>query len=363
METNGLPAIALDARLVCGTSTGDSTYWTGLLHGLARIEPEARFLLFTNAASPPEIPVAENFQWVCRPARSPRWWSYVLFPTLARQMGASVVHTQYALSPLVRRGGITTVHDVSFLIGPEWFRRRDRMLLQRTVPAAIRRAYRVIAVSETCRGEIERFVPAAKGKTEVTYNACPPWVARRPPEEARARLRKGFGLEGPYLLTVGTRWPRKNMELAVAAAELLPSELPHRLVVTGKAGWGGQEPGSRGLAVGYVSNETLCDLYSAADLYLAPSRHEGFGIPLLEAFRCGCPVICSEGGAMPEVAGDAAAVMSDWTPEGWARRIGELLSDSSNLDHLRRRGYEREKQFCWESTARKTFEIYMGALG
>jgi glycosyltransferase involved in cell wall biosynthesis len=362
MDTNGLPVIALDARLVGGTSTGDSTYWTGLLHGLGKISTHARFLLFTNAEVPPEIPVPENFEWVCHPAMQSRYWSFVLFPTLARRMGAKVLHTQYALSPLVRRGGITTIHDVSFFLGPEWFRPKDRMMLQRAVPAAVKRAHRVIAVSQTSRGEIQRFVPKAEGKTVVTYNACPPWVESRDPEESRARLRKQFGLDGPFILTVGTRWPRKNMELAVKAAEMLPSKLPHRLVVTGKVGWGDQELGSRGLAVGYVSNDLLCDLYCAADLYLAPSKHEGFGITLLEAFRCGCPVLCSNGGALPEVAGNAAVVMASWTPDSWSERIVELLDDSSNLDELRRRGRARERDFTWEDTARKTLDVYMGAL-
>jgi glycosyltransferase involved in cell wall biosynthesis len=352
--------VAIDARLAGGTSTGDSTYWTGLLHGLRNAEG-TRFLLFSNAPRPPGIPERPFFHWIHLPGTG-RWWSLVRFPLRARAMGAGAIHTQYTLSPLVGRHGLTTIHDVSFLIGPEWFRPRDRLLLSRTVPASARRAARVLTVSETSREEIERLIPAAAGKTVVTPNACPPWIEPVPREEARARVERELGLAGPFALTVGTRWPRKNVDLAVSAVEGLPESRSLTLALTGKAGWGSAESGRRTRAVGYVENDLLCALYSAAELYLAPSRHEGFGIPLLEAFRCGCPVVCSRGGAMPEVAGDAARIVDSWEPIDWSHAIEELLSDSSKLDELRRRGRERERTFTWEATAQRTLEAYRGVM-
>jgi alpha-1,3-rhamnosyl/mannosyltransferase len=161
-------------------------------------------------------------------------------------------------------------------------------------------------------------------------------------------------VEAPYLLTVGTRWPRKNMSLAIEAAKIAGS----KIVVTGKAGWGEESLGGNAQTVGYVSNESLCALYSGASLYLAPSRHEGFGIPVIEAFACGCPVLCSIGGALPEVAGDAAFVEPTWDPQHWAESIRNLLGDSGKLHDLRRRGFERVKLFDWVESARLTAEVY-----
>ncbi|HWD37860.1 MAG TPA: glycosyltransferase family 1 protein [Fimbriimonas sp.] len=355
------PTVALDARLIGGTSTGDSTYWTGLLYGMARIQPESKILLFSNAQPPPNIPESPSFQWIHLPSKNARWWSMVRFPLAARRAGAVAIHTQYSLSPLVGRAGFTTIHDVSFFIGPEWFKPKDRFVLQRTVPAAVRRAKGVFCVSETGRRELEGFVPAAKGKTHVTFNACPPWIQRVERSAAKESVRKHLGLELPYLLTVGTRWPRKNMELAVKAAERLDARFPHRLAITGKAGWGDQAVGSRALSTGYVSNELLSALYSAADLYLAPSRHEGFGVPVLEAFRCACPVLSSSGGALPEVVDGAGVVERSWQPEQWAQTIEGLLEDSSKLESLRRDGLKREEEFTWEETARRTLGAYFGA--
>lgn len=347
--------VAIDARLVAGASTGDSSYWSGLIYGLERIETSLRFLLFSNAPRPAGIPESERFQWIHLSAPHSRWWSWVAFPLRARKLGARAIHTQYNLSPLAGAYGITTVHDVSFFIGPEWFQPKDRMLLQRMVPSSVRRAKRVIAVSHTCQGEIERYIPEAKGKTRAIYNGLPPWVKRvDDPTPVLQRL----GVEGRYLLTVGTRWPRKNMGLAVLAAGLAGQ----KLVVTGKAGWGDQPEGAHVQAVGYVSNDDLCALYSGAALYLAPSRHEGFGIPVIEAFACGCPVLCSTGGALPEVAGDAAVVEPTWEAAHWGETIRETLSNSSKIEGLRQRGLARVQQFDWVDSARQTAEIYREVL-
>lgn len=345
------PIVAIDARLAGGTSTGDSTYWTGLLHGLASQDHGLRFLLVSNKPKPAEIPDSPAFQWICLPARSSRWWSLATFPLAARRLGAKAIHTQYNLSPLAGRIGLTTIHDVSFFIGPEWFKPRDRMLLQRFVPASARRAARVLTVSETSRHDVEKFIPAARGKVRVSPLAPGLGIQAMERETAQQLVSSELGIQTPFLLTVGTRWPRKNMDLALRAAERLGDALPHRLVVTGKAGWGEEALGSRGIATGFVTDRQLSALYSASDLYLAPSHYEGFGITLLEAFSCRCPVLCSPGGAQAEVAGEAAAIEASKDPEIWAARIREMLGDSSKLESLRGAGEARSRQFTWKGMA------------
>jgi glycosyltransferase involved in cell wall biosynthesis len=148
------------------------------------------------------------------------------------------------------------------------------------------------------------------------------------------------------------------MALAISASNLLPRDVPHKLVVTGKQGWGEEGTGDRVFPTGYVSDEQLSALYSAADLYLAPSLHEGFGIPIIEAFTCGCPVLCSSGGALPEIAGDAARVMSTWDAESWSHAIAELLSDSGKLDSMRERGKRRAADFTWKRSAEIHAKVY-----
>ncbi|CAN5446637.1 hypothetical protein BH11ARM2_BH11ARM2_33960 [soil metagenome] len=345
-------SVAVDARLFAGTSTGDSTYWTALLGAIQEIAPEAPIQLFSDRpleGAPFPVEVVRS--------RWGRLWSLVAFPLAARKAGA--VHVQYALSPLIRKG-ISTIHDVSFFVEPSWFRGKDVALLKAGSRAAARRAAKIVTVSDPSREEIERWLPAAKGKTAVIANACPPWVQRvGDPRPALKRL----GVEPPYLLTVGTRWPRKNMELAVQAVDGLPDDWPHRLVVTGKTGWGDQELGRRGQATGYVSNDDLSALYAGAELYLAPSRHEGFGIPLLEAMRCGCPVLASPIPAFRYAGGDAAAYALSFEAGDWTEWMVESLGDSGKMLGMRERGLAWEPRFSWHESARRHLEIYAEVAG
>ena len=346
--------VALDARLLGSRNTGDTAYWRGLVGGLAQLGSDVDFLLVSNGPAPLGVPEGPNFRWVEASARFSRWWSLVRFPLVARKAGARVLHTQYTLSPLGGRCGVTTVHDVSFFVGPEWFRPRDRWLLQRTVPASCRRAAAVLTVSETSKAEIERHVPAARGKVTVTPNALGENIRPMPGAEAQQIVRT-IGAPDRYVLTVGTRWPRKNMPLAIETARLVG--IP--IVVTGQPGWGEEPPGA--FQTGYVDDRTLTALYQNASLYLAPACHEGFGIPLLEAFACGCPVVCSSGGALPEVAGGAAEVVSDFRAETWAQAVRSLLADSGKLEELRRRGRSRVGDFDWRRTAEATLAVYRQA--
>lgn len=355
------PHVAIDARLVHSTQTGDRAYWDGLLHGLRKVAaPDVAITLFFDADPGPII---RTGPWKCAvvPARSSRWWSIVQFPLAAHRAGAEVVHTQYSLSPLVRRGGITTIHDVSFYIGPEWFRPRDRVLLRTTLPGTVRRAARVITVSETSRQEIEHYLPIARGKVRVTPNALPTWFRPLPRDQALPLVAQHLGLTPPYALTVGTRWPRKNLDLAVQAVLGLPEADPLRLAITGKSGWGDEAQHPRVVRTGYVDDELIGALYAGADLYLAPSRHEGFGIPLLEAWASDCPVVCSSGGALPEVAGDAAMIVPGWTPAEWTATLTALRREPAKLDVMRAAGHRRGALYSWASTARGTLDAYREA--
>jgi glycosyltransferase involved in cell wall biosynthesis len=352
------PLVAIDARLLTDRSTGDTAYWRGLVQGFSEIDPGLRFLLCSNAPRPEWIPDRPYFSWQEVPGKG-RLWSLMAFPKAADRAGASVVHTQYNLSPLVGRRGVTTIHDVSFFVGPEWFGAKDRALLRSMIPATVRRAAVVLTVSETSKSEIERYVPASRGKVRVTYNALGDNIAPLASEDAASIVRGRLGIAGAYLLTVGTRWPRKNMGLAIEAAAKLGS----KIVVAGKAGWGEGSFGGDVVFTGFVSDQELTALYQCAELYLAPSRHEGFGIPLLEAWACGCPVVCSTGGALPEVAGDAALVVESWDAQEWADAIRGLLADSSKLEAFRQRGRERLKLFSWKDTAEKTVAAYREVIG
>lgn len=348
--------VAVDARLYRGTSTGDSTYWTCLIDQLGSSNDEFEFLYYSNVPAAQEIPGGMRIV----PGVS-RWWSLVRFPLAARRAGAQIVHTQYSLSPLVRRGGVTTIHDVSFFVEPGWFSKRDRTLLRLTVPAAARRAERILTVSETSKQEIERFIPASKGKLVVSLLACPPWIKALDRGDAKRSVEAKFGISGDFALTAATRWARKNTDLAVDAVSAVQGRLDLALVLVGKSQSASVPSASWIHRLGYVSNEDLNELYAAAAAYLLPSLHEGFGLPIVEAWRCGAPVFAMSRGAVPEVAGDAASLIDDPTPTAWSERLVAEFGRAGRLQELRDLGRERLKRYSWAQTAVATLDAYRGA--
>jgi glycosyltransferase involved in cell wall biosynthesis len=350
--------VAIDARLIGGTSTGDSTYWTCFLNAFVDNFPEIELVCISNQERPVGVPFLEKTSWLNVPAKSSRWWSMVSLPLAARRAGANILHGQYGISPLAKNG-ITTVHDVSFMLEPSWFSPRDHAFLKTGVGLSARFAKRIITVSETSKSEIASHFPAASKKTRVAYNACPPWI-QPASNDVLEQVRRRLGLEGKYLLTVGTNWARKNMKLAVQATAELARETGIKLVVTGKQG--AELNAEHVIPTGYVDTETLSALYTGAEVYLAPSLHEGFGIPIVEAMRCGTPVVCGPGGAMPEVAGTAGFVMPDYDVETWSKAIRKLCGDPSKLSDLSTRGIEREREFSWERSAKAHYDIYREVL-
>ncbi|MBS1704636.1 MAG: glycosyltransferase family 4 protein [Armatimonadetes bacterium] len=352
------PTVILDGSLVGAGSTGDSAYWEGLLYGLGSSSCDLRLIALGNGNSPPSDLSFGSIQFPVSQSQNRRLWNLVRFPLLARKLKADVVHTQYNFSPLFRVPVITTIHDVSFFIGSDWFEPRDRAILQRMIPKSAARAASIITVSQTSKREIEEHIPAAAGKVEAIYNALDPRFS--PPERRQAMeiLEGSLGLKAPFALTVGTRWPRKNMKLAVQAIMELGESEALRLVVSGKAGWGPELEHPRIVRPGFVSRFILGALYAASEMYLAPSFHEGFGIPLLEAWAAKTPVICSKGGALPEVAGDAAAVMPDFNVSTWTAAIRQLRTESGKVSALVERGEERLAHFSWSDSAQKTIAVY-----
>lgn len=339
--------IGIDARLVGGTNTGDSTYWTSLVRTLFRLGLGEDLLLYSNANPAENYPEIPESAWRIITGGSSRWWSMVTFPLAARKAGCRAIHTQYSLSPLAPRGSLTTIHDVSFFIGPEWFRPRDRALLRLGVGAAVRRAGTVLTVSETSKREIESHLPAAKGKVVATPLACPEWIQKQPREPS-------VQSKTVTVLVQGSNWSRKNQAFSLEVFNRLSEKVQSRLLITGNRS--DQAPHAE--LLGYLQNDAMSGVYARADVLLFPSLHEGFGLPILEGFRTRTLVAASNRGAIPEVAGSGALLFDHFDAARWAAEIQSTLENQSKLQALLDEGESREKSFTWEATARKTREAY-----
>ncbi|HVS85533.1 MAG TPA: glycosyltransferase family 1 protein [Gaiellaceae bacterium] len=320
--------IAVDVTPLRLTGAGTARYLTNLL---ARIEPEheVRRVAFGGPGRAAVL------------ARELVWYPHAL----SLLGGVDVLHCPTYYAPTMPRVPlVVTVHDLAVWRQPDAFGAWTRRFVPRAVPRMLRRAARVIAVSEFTKRELVELLGLPEERIAVVPNAVEEVFS---PEGARA--------EGEYVLAVGTLEPRKNLPRVAMAAHRAGRELR----VVGAEGWGDVElAGAR--HVGRVADAELAGLLRGARCAVYASLYEGFGLPVLEAMACGTPVVTSRGGATEEVAGGAAVLVDPLDPDSIAAGIEEAIARS---DELRALGLARAAQFSWDESARRTVEVYREAAG
>ncbi len=298
-------------------------------------------------------------------------WEHTLVPYSARRDGLDVFHSPNYTLPLgLPCPSVVTVHDLAFL-DRRLHKARLRFYLTLLTKMSLKRADRIIAVSEYTKSEIERHFPFAEGKVSVVYSGLDP-AFRNGTSALEGRPPAASGR--PYILFVGSIEPRKNLPRLIRAFEhaMADTGLPHELVLCGPWGWR-YRPVEEALErspmrqrirqIGYVASADLPSLYAGADLLAYPSLIEGFGFPVLEAMASGTPVLTSDCSALPEVAGGAAVTVPPTDEGAIAKGIIRILSDRSLAETLAERGRVRSAEFTWERTAAETVAIYRQVAG
>ncbi|MEX1008503.1 MAG: glycosyltransferase family 1 protein [Acidimicrobiia bacterium] len=273
-----------------------------------------------------------------------------------------------AVPPLEGVPLVVTVHDAAPITMPEATTRRGRRFHTRGFAAAARRARLVIAVSEFAADEIAANTPIPRERMRIVPNGV---NLERATAEDVERVTRSYGIaDRPYVFWIGTFQPRKNLRVLLDAfARLDETDVPHRLVLAGEGGWVSDDSaairrlGDRVRALGAVGEADAAALYAGADLFVFPSRHEGFGIPVLEAMAQGTPVVCSDIPALREVGGDSARFVSVDDVDALADAISSLLRDAAARAALVDRGLEHARGYSWERCADATIAVYHEALG
>jgi len=303
-------------------------------------------------------------------------WHLVGRPGLrgvARRRGElDVVHApSVAVPPRGRYRLVVTVHDAAPLLFPETYPPRGRRFHRRGIAAAARRADLVITVSQAAADEIEKHTDIPAERVRVVPNGVDLTEAS---DDDVVAARVAFDLgERPYVLWLGSLEPRKNVGVLVEAFArwAATSDVPHQLVLAGPSGWvedrdavlaPARRLGDRVRTIGRVGDDHLRGLYRGADIFVLPSRHEGFGIPVLEAMAQGTPVIASDIPALREVAGDAARLITPTDPDAWASALDDLLHDRDRHADLGEAGRRRAELFSWERCATETRAVYREVL-
>ena len=366
---SGEPLVLVDGDTVGRGRTGDESYTINLLRELPAAAPGLSLACSLRNPSSLPMDVPSTVRRLTLDVASPYRRIPLSFPALARREGAALVHTHYFASPRLPCPAIVTVHDVSYARAPELFARRDRSLL-RFVRGSVRRAARVLAVSEFTRADIIDLYGLDPAKVVAVPNGVGDRF--RPHADAGDRVRERFGINRPYMLCVGALQPRKNVPLAIEAYALAMDRGTDCELVVAGGDKGGRldvldailrtRMTGRIHLVGHVGDDELAALYSAARALVFPSLYEGFGLPALEAMASGIPVIASNTTGLAETVGDAGLTIDPRSADDVAGAMRRVLNDDALRERLIAAGHARAAEFTWARTAAATAAVYRETL-
>ncbi len=354
-------------------SAGINWYIYNLLQHLPEADPWIDYTVFLHDLGFPGT-ARLRLQFSHWPTHRPPvriLWEQAAQPWAVRRAGLDLLHCPAFVGPLSGATPlVVTVHDLSFLLFPEGFRGWNRTYLRLMTGLSVRRARRVIAVSESTRQDLVRLYGLAPDRVDVVHNGVDAAFRPLPPGEVAA-FRSKRGLPEQFLLTVGTLEPRKNLVRLVEAYSRLPRPRIPLLLVGGK-GWLYDEILNRiedlDLAdevcfVGYVTAEELPCWYNAAEALVYPSLYEGFGLPALEAMACGTPVVTSSTSSLPEVVGQAGVLVEPTDVAALTAALERVLADAGLRAQMRAAGLSQAGGFSWPKAASGTVQSYRRALG
>jgi glycosyltransferase involved in cell wall biosynthesis len=288
-------------------------------------------------------------------------WMQVDVPRLLVEERIDVgVYPNYAVPLASPCPNLIIVHDMAIVRMPEHFTARKRLLMRAILRQSVAASSVIGTVSEASAHDIQSLLGIPRERIAVLPGAAHP-SCRPASAESVAQTRAKYGLGRPYLLTVGTLEPRKDLLTILRAFDRLgPEAAGHDLVVVGGRGWKDRNlvraleartPAQRVHWLGYVSEPNLVELYAGADLFLFAARLEGFGLPVVEAMACGTPVIASDIAALREVGGDVPRFVPPGDDAAFARAILETLADPNRRAAMRAEGPRRARHFSWTRTA------------
>jgi alpha-1,3-rhamnosyl/mannosyltransferase len=359
--------IGIDVRALTGPRTGIGTFLAGVLDAFARHDLDYEFVLF---APKPFAFTLPNGRWRIHQMRG-AWvrngsvWLQLYGPWQVSDANVDVFWGPMFLLPILlpwRIPTLLTVHDLVSVFYPETMAPLNYWTLRAFLRASLWRAQHITADSESTADDLHAALAIPRAKVSVVYPGVAPQFHVHDPSEARQRVASQFGLTTPYLLTVSTFEPRKNLKTILSAFAALPESLRRRwpLVMVGGQGW--KSAGIHATAaplvhegsvriLGYLGDGDLPWLYAAASLFLFPSIYEGFGLPVVEAMASGVPVAASDIPVLREIAGDSAQLVPPMEVARWSETIRALTEDASRRAALRDAGLRRAAQFTFDASA------------
>jgi alpha-1,3-rhamnosyl/mannosyltransferase len=354
--------VAINGLAITAGMTGIGRATLGVLRAMLRHDRENEFFLFLPSDSPPELDLdAPNLACIETDVALTQPLKSMLFGEfkLPRRLRGARIDLYYSPSFLLPAfpgadAEVICVHDLAWRLFPKTKSLLFRTYMNRRLPGALKRASRIVCVSESTRQDLLKCYPRTKrDNTRVVHNGVELDVFKPDPSDQG---------EQPYVAVVGNQDPRKNISTLLEAFPRFRTRMrPCRLVMVGP----GETPRAKPPAVdflGYLSESALASLYRRALMVVQPSLYEGFGLPVLEAMACGTPVACADIDVFREVAGEAAAYFNPRDAKSIASTMEAIARDDDMRARLSAAGLERARCFSWDASARKLAAVFQEAV-
>jgi len=354
--------IGVSARTLAYPSGGPKEYLIGLINALLTLDTDHELVLFyPDASHRGSFPTATEVVLPCRNRLLFDWFS---LPFALRRHKVDVAFFPSSnMPPGVPCPAVVTMHDLGYFHPTlRMYKRSDTLYMRLAIRRTVRRAERLLAVSEYTRRELLRLPGAKPEAIAVIHEACDPMYKAPVEPAAVAAFCRQRGLERNFILYAGNISPRKNLDTLLAAFARVRDRIDCDLAVTGGLAWSEdfehrvREAGlsDRVRRLGHVARREMPLLYRAATALAFPSVFEGFGLPVLEAQACGVPVVCANATSLPEVAGRGALLVEPTSVSAWAEALVRIVTDETLRRELIREGYANEARFTWSMTAQQT---------
>ena len=356
--------IGIDAsRAGTGRRTGTEQYSAQLLEALGALDRQGCYTLYVNGRVRPPLALPPNFR--ARLIPFPRLWTHLRLSIELAWRRPDVLFVPAHVVPLVHPRTVVTIHDLGYRPFPEAHPPLSRLYLDWSTRWSARVAHRVLVPSAATARDLTSAYGTPPERIVVVPHSYHPRFRPLPPPDVERGLAR-LGIARPYLLSVGTLQPRKNLARTLEAfAALVARGVPHRLVLVGRRGWlvdplfaalGRSDSPLRGRVelTGYLADDDLPIVYTGAEALVFPSLYEGFGLPALEAMACGTPVLTSNTSSLPEVVGDAALTVDPLDSGAIVTGLDRLVADRTLREELRGRGLAQAARFSWRRAAERT---------
>ena len=358
--------IGIDVTASIYSGTGVASYYQSLVPELIKQGGDCDFVLLGYAMRRFSDLGLANKKFFLPPRIMEILWNKLhILPVETFTGDLDVFHAWDYLQPPVRKAKVvTTIHDLTTIKFPLYHHESTVEAQAHRLRWVRREADIILADSFATKQDIIELLGIPEEKIKVVYLAAGEQYEKFKNQSAKIktveteRVRKKYGTEGEYFISVGTLEPRKNLKRVIEAFSGVRSQESgvRSLVVVGKAGWGENLSQTENVSfLGLVPDEDLPGLYAGSSGLIYPSLYEGFGLPVLEAMTVGCPVLTSDRGSLAEVAGGAAISVDPENTESIVWGIESLIKDREKLTA---KGLKRSLNFSWEKTAKETLSIY-----